>query len=95
MPFTKKETDQLNAAKASVRKLWLAACEEAGVPATSPFVVFENSSEAAKAHNLAMGEYFKLVNRFNRNVTRRERHAAMKDMGLKRVVGALGGVYYE
>lgn len=29
------------------------------------------------------------------NAARRERHAAMTDLGLKRVRGALGGVYYE
>lgn len=30
-----------------------------------------------------------------RNAARRERHAAMTSMGLKRVKGALGGTYYE
>ena len=30
-----------------------------------------------------------------RNLTRRERHQAMLDLGLVRVRGALGGVYYE
>lgn len=30
-----------------------------------------------------------------RNRIRRERHAALVSMGLKRVRGALGGVYYE
>jgi hypothetical protein len=30
-----------------------------------------------------------------RNENRRARHQAMLDLGLKRVKGALGGVYYE
>ena len=30
-----------------------------------------------------------------RNLTRRERHQAALDMGLVRVRGALGGIYYE
>ena len=29
------------------------------------------------------------------NANRRERHAALTSLGLKRVKGALGGVYYE
>lgn len=33
--------------------------------------------------------------RERRNRARRERHAVMVSMGLKRVRGALGGVYYE
>jgi len=31
----------------------------------------------------------------DRNAARRARHQAMLDLGLKRVKGALGGVYYE
>ena len=30
-----------------------------------------------------------------KNKARRERHQAMLDLGLKRVRGSLGGVYYE
>lgn len=30
-----------------------------------------------------------------KNFARRERHAMLTDLGLKRVKGALGGVYYE
>lgn len=33
--------------------------------------------------------------RIERNRVRRERHAILTDMGMKRVRGALGGVYYE
>ena len=33
--------------------------------------------------------------RIIRNAKRRERHAALTSLGLKRVKGALGGVYYE
>ena len=31
----------------------------------------------------------------NKNLRRREKHRALTDLGLKRVRGALGGVYYE
>lgn len=43
---------------------------------------FSPASKAAKA-------------RKRKNAARRARHQAMKDLGLVRVRGALGGVYYE
>lgn len=33
--------------------------------------------------------------RLARNQARRDRHAALVSLGLKRVKGALGGIYYE
>ncbi len=36
-----------------------------------------------------------LAARKRKNAARRARHQAMKDLGLVRVRGALGGVYYE
>ncbi len=95
MPMTQKEANQLNVKKAEVKAAWFAACLEAGVPTDTKFVVFSNASDLAKRHNELMGEFFKLRNRIARNVTRRERHAVMSDMGLKRVKGANGGTYYE
>lgn len=35
------------------------------------------------------------LQRLRKNRARRERHAALTSLGLKRVKGALGGVYYE
>lgn len=35
------------------------------------------------------------IQRFNRNQSRRDRDQVMRDCGLVRVVGALGGVYWE
>jgi hypothetical protein len=95
MPITNKEANQLNNAKLAVRQAWAAACLEAGVPTDTKFVVFNNASDLAKRHNELMGEFFKLRNRIQRNMNRRDRHAVMSDMGLKRVKGALGGTYYE
>ena len=95
MPMTQKEVNQLNAAKAEIKHLWAAACEAAGVPADSKFVVFEPTNCSAALHNAAMGEFFKLRSRIQRNMDRRDRHAVMSDMGLKRVKGAQGGTYYE
>lgn len=95
MPLTSKEAKLLNDKKAEVRSAWAAACVEANVPTDTKFVVFSNASDLAKRHNELMDEYFKLLNRIKKNVARRERHAAYTDLGLKRVKGALGGVYYE
>ena len=93
--MTTKEANQLNAAKAAVLAQWREACLTQGIPADSKFVVFAETNEAAQEHNRLMGEFFKLRNRIARNVSRRERHAAMKDLGLNRVTGSLGGIYYE
>jgi hypothetical protein len=95
MNMTQKEANQLNEAKAKVLAQWREACFTQGVPADSKFVVFADTNEAAKEHNRLMGEFFALRNRIARNIARRERHAAMKDLGLKRVKGSLGGAYYE
>jgi hypothetical protein len=92
---SKKEQAQLAAAQAALTASWAKACASVGVPTDSKFVVFEASTPESIEHNRLMGEYFKLRNRIARNIARRERHAAMKDLGLNRVRGALGGVYYE
>jgi hypothetical protein len=81
MPMTQKEANQLNLAKIEIRKAWIMACTEAGVPTDTKFVVFNNASALAKRHNELMGEFFKLRNRIQRNVNRRDRHAVMSDMG--------------
>ena len=93
--MTQKEVNQLNAAKAAVKASWEAACLVQGTPTDSKFVVFAEENEAAKKHNDLMREYFALRNRIAHNVARRDRHAAYTAAGMKRVKGALGGVYYE
>lgn len=93
--MTTKEANQLNAAKAVIAAQWQKACATDGVPADSKFVVFSASNADAVEHNRLMLEFIKLRNRIARNVNRRERHAAFKDLGLNRVRGALGTVFYE
>jgi hypothetical protein len=95
MNLTKKEVKQLTAARAYVQDAWACACIEAGAPTDSKFVVFDQDKPAAKLYNQAAGELLIMRARIRKNVARRERHQAMKDLGLKRVTGALGGVYYE
>lgn len=93
--MTNKEAKLLNDAKAAILKQWREACFTQGIPADSKFVVFAETNEAAKEHNRLMGEFFKLRNRIQRNIDRRARHQAMRDLGLNRVKGAQGGTYYE
>lgn len=95
MPLTNKEAKQLNDAKAQVKSLWIRACIADGIETSSMFVEFSKDNQAAVDHNQAMGEYFKMLNKIKRNVARREKNEAMRSIGLKRVVGAQGGVYYE
>lgn len=89
-----KEATKLNALKADIRDAWQVACQTAGVPTDSKFVVFETSNPAAKRHNDLMGEYFKLVKRIRANENRRARHNAMISCGLTRV-RVNGKVMYE
>jgi hypothetical protein len=95
MPMTQKEANKLNAMKAAVKLQWNAACEVEGVPVDSKFVVFSNDNRAAYNHNKLMGEFLDLRSRIIKNMARRDRHATMKDLGLNRVRGAQGGVFYE
>jgi hypothetical protein len=77
MPLTQKEANQLNAAKAEVKGFWILACAAEGIEPTSHFVIFSENNFAAKNHNRATGEYFKLVNRIKRNSNRRDRKAGV------------------
>ncbi len=45
--------------------------------------------------NIGEAEVRREIQRFNRNKARCERDQAMRDCGLVRVRGALGGVYWE
>lgn len=95
MAMTQKEADTLNGMKADVKALWVLACQHDGVPTDSKFVVFSNDNQNAMGHNRAMLEFIKTRNRIAHNMARRERHATMKDLGINRVRGAQGGVFYE
>lgn len=48
---------------------------------------WEQEREAKRAHNRALAD--------KRNQARRDRNACMKELGLHRVKGALGGTYWE
>lgn len=89
MNITRKEVAQWKDVKLAAKLAWDAACVEAGVPTDSKFVVFDYNLPAAKAANQAALEVVKTRNRITRNASRRERHQAMKDLGLKRVVAYL------
>ena len=90
-----KEAAVLNAARIEIKHLWVAACEADGIPGDSKFAIFSDANAAAVTHNAAMLEFMELRNKIIRNANRRERHATLKSLGLKRVKGALGGVYFE
>lgn len=93
--MTQKEADKLNALKAEAKRLWTLACEHDGITPTGSFVIFSNDNPYTEAHNAATDTFFKARKQIAANNRRRERHAAMKDLGLNRVKGNLGGVYYE
>lgn len=90
-----KEAKQLKAAKAAVLAQWKKACFTQGLPADSKFVIFAEDNVDAIEHNFLMHNFIQLRNRIARNVARRESAALRRDLGLKRVVGSLGGIYFE
>lgn len=98
MASIRAHQDYLTMLKRDVQAAWLKACEADGIEPGAKFVVFSNTTEAA-AYNEMMGMYLRELAKYRkqikRNQARRERHAALTDLGLKRVKGALGGVYYE
>ncbi len=95
MPLTQNEVNALNASKAQVKALWIRACIADGIEPDSKFVVFSNDNPAARDHAQAISSHFELVGKIKRNQARRERHAAYKELGLNRVRGSQGGVFYE
>ena len=98
MASIQAQQDYLTMLKRDVETKWIAACEADGIDIASKFVVFTDTL-AARQYNEAMGLFLKARqkyhNQLNRNRARREQHAALTSLGLKRVKGALGGVYYE
>lgn len=93
--YTTNEYNQVVIAKRALKELWAAACKVEGIDPTSTCVIFSNTNTASVEYNTAMGNYFKLVKRIKKNAAARARHKAHTDLGLVRVKGALGGVYYE
>lgn len=90
-----KSQQKVEATKAEVNRLWRLACLHDGIGTTSQFVVFSDDNPLAIEYNAATVAYQAAVKAEKANKARRDRHAAMTSMGLKRVKGALGGVYYE
>jgi hypothetical protein len=95
MKLTAKETKALETAKHNAAVAWSKACLEANVPSNASFVAFDFSKPMAQASNAAAAELLKVRNRVVKNAARRARNQAMRDLGLTRVVGNLGGVYWE
>lgn len=95
MNFNTKEREALALQEARVRGFWFLMCEADGISPDSKFVVFSEKNPYHAEHNDAVRELFTMRKRFAKNASRRERHAVLTGMGLKRVRGALGGVYYE
>jgi len=80
---TTKSQQKLIAAQAEVKRLWNLMCE---YDATNPY--------ATEYNNAVITLREATVNE-RKNAARRAKHDAYKSCGLTRVVGALGGVYYE
>jgi hypothetical protein len=95
MKLTKKEAKLIADNQAATRATWAAACAHDGISPDSNFVVFSDDNPHTAEHNRLMGEFIKIRNRIAHNANRRARHEAMTSLGLNRVKGALGGVYYE
>jgi hypothetical protein len=92
-----KSQKAVQVAQAEVSRIWRLMCLEAGVGTDSKFVVFPEEVEQkyGSEHRLAFNALCRAIKAEKVNKARRDRHAAMSDMGLKRVKGALGGTYYE
>ena len=56
---------------------------------------FSKNCMLCKLHREHTQEQHETLIRRERNSARRERDQAMRDMGLKRVKGNLGGIYWE
>lgn len=98
MATIKQHRDLVDRKKQEMKAAWSLACAAEGIDSGSLFIVFGATPES-KAYNEAALAYQKAVAAHNaqviHNLNRRARHDAMKALGLKRVKGALGGVYYE
>lgn len=94
MKLTKSQ-QKVQDTKAEVKRLWNLMCDLKGIERDSTFVVFAPSDPLQVEYNNAMHAYQVALHNERKNAARRERHEVLTSMGLKRVRGALGGVYYE
>ena len=86
---------KLAKAQKEVSRLWALMCQVDGVDPSSKFVVFPNGNPYALEYNEAVAAFQKIRKQIKKNEVRRLRHAILTEMGLKRVKGNLGNVYYE
>lgn len=86
---------RLEAAKAEASRLWVLMCQHEQIDPASAFVSFSDDNPFLEEHRRAMDALFSAREKERKNAARRGRHEAYTSLGLKRVKGALGGVYYE
>lgn len=94
MKISKSERKVIEA-KAEVMRIWDLMCDHEGVARGSRFMSFSSDNPYHGEYNKAFTVLQAAVKAEKRNRARRERHEILTSMGLKRVKGALGGVYYE
>ena len=82
---------KLEAARAEVKRLWLALCEHDNM-VPSAFVIPSSDNPFLAEYNKAMGVYQKLRKAQKNRAARRD---AIASLGMKEVRGALGGRYIE
>jgi len=92
---TTKSQQKLIAAQAEVKRLWNLMCEYDGIAIDSKFVVFSSTNPYATEYNNAVITLREATVNERKNAARRAKHDAYKSCGMTRVVGGLGGVYYE
>ena len=87
-----RKSPKLEAARAEMKRLWLALCEHDGVAPSALFISFSNSNPFFDDYNKAMGAYQRLRKAQQKRAARRD---AIASLGMKEVRGALGGRYIE
>jgi len=92
---TTKSQQKLIAAQSQVKLLWNCACDYDAIDRESKFVVFSTANPFTTEYNNAVIALREATVNERKNAARRAKHDAYKSCGLTRVVGALGGVYYE
>lgn len=86
---------RLEAAKSEATRLWVLMCQHDNIDPAAKFVVFSDNNPFREEHRRAMDVLFDAREKERKNAARRGIHEAYTSLGLKRVKGALGGVYYE
>lgn len=90
-----KSQAKVAAARTEVKRLWSLMCEHDKINPTSLFVVMDPANPLTAEYNAAALALQVAIKNEIKNQARRDKHAAYTSCGLKRVKGALGGVYYE